>query len=78
MFSRMPYVSWILNGIEIFLIKGIFVKGTSVKFTAKQGVQDRTAVRNCNDKFCESLNKFSDIEWTSMMVSSALTNSNDY
>ena len=57
------------------ILKGIFAKATSVKFTAKlQGVQDRTAVRNCKDKLCENLKKFSDIERTSMMVSSALTN----
>ena len=57
------------------ILKGIFANATSIKFTAKlQGVKNRTAIANCRAELCENIEKFHNIERTSLVVSNAMTN----
>ena len=57
------------------ILKGIFATSTSVKFTAKlQRVKNRTAIANCRDELGENIEKFRNIEQTSLMVSNNMTN----
>ena len=57
------------------VLKGIFAKATSAKFTAKLlGVKNRTAVANCRDELKGKLDAFHNIERTSLIVSNAMTN----
>ncbi len=57
------------------VLKGIFAKATSIKFTAKlQEIQNRTAVENCKDELEGILDQSCNMEKTSLIVSNAMTN----